>query len=209
MTVNFKEEIRKDSELMLDKHNVRDEFKGMTVEKRKEYCDNEVRNFDVMLLNVTGDLNTSTIIRTCHALGVRKVIIAGKNRFDNRGLVGVENYTNIERHPCLSDDLIIDETVVMEIFKSDNYFPIFVETGGEILNHFRWEDRIPNIHEGKIPLLIFGNEGRGIGDNILALRDKIDSLTVGIPMKGIVRSFNVSNAASIVIYDMVSKLGWI
>jgi tRNA G18 (ribose-2'-O)-methylase SpoU len=206
MTVNFKDEIRKDAEAMLDHHNVRDEFKSMSVEARKEYCDNDRVGYDVLILNVTGDLNVSNILRTSLCLGAGKVITVGRQKIDARGFVGCDNYINIEKHSALSDDLVIDENVVMDVFKSNpNYLPVFVETGGETLGEFSWKDIVGN----KRPLLIFGNEGRGIGDNILALRDKIDSITVGIPMKGVCRSFNVSAAAAIVSWSLVEGMGWV
>lgn len=205
MTVNFKDEIRKDAERMLDKHNVRDEFKSMTVEERKEYCDNDRVGYDVLILNVTGDLNVSNIVRTSLCLGAGKVITVGRQKIDARGFVGVDNYIDIEKHDALSEDLVIDENVVMDVFNSDNYLPVFVETGGETLGGFSWKDKVGD----KRPLLILGNEGRGIGDNILALRDKIDSITVGIPMKGVCRSFNVSAASAIVSWSLVEGMGWI
>jgi len=80
--------------------------------------------------------------------------------------------------------------------------------GGENLKNINWKDRLTKTDGTSYrPLLIFGNEHRGIGDNIFALRDKLPrSMVVSIPMKGVLRSLNVSASVAMVGWDMVSEL---
>jgi tRNA G18 (ribose-2'-O)-methylase SpoU len=211
--VNFSNEIRKDAEAMLDKHNVLPQFKGMTVEERQEYSKADRLPYDVCLLNLTGDLNTGTIIRSAYLLGASRVWIVGRRKIDQRSTVGVENYIDIAKVGGLcEDDLTIDENVFMDVINSNpHYMPVFCETGGVTLGNFDWCSSLMNSENNEYyrPLLIFGNENRGIGDNILNLRDHLErSMTVAIPQKGVLRSFNVSSAASIMCWDLVSKMTW-
>lgn len=107
------------------------------------------------------------------------------------------------------DTLDIEESVFMDMLaKNKDYFPIFVEMGGENLKDIDWKNRLTKA-DGKLyrPLLIFGNEHRGIGENIFALRKDIpNSMVVSIPMKGVLRSLNVSASVAMVTWDMVSQL---
>lgn len=216
--VNFKEEIRKDAEAMLDKHNVLPQYKGLSVEERQEISKADRLPYDVCLLNLTGDLNVGTIIRSAHLLGASRVWVVGRRKVDQRSTVGAENYIEIEKVGGLNeDDLTIDEDVFLGVINSNSrYMPVFCETGGEMLGQFEWLDAMkvcPQNPDGENnlfrPLLIFGNENRGIGENILALRERMErSLTVAIPMRGVMRSFNVSTAAGIMMWDLVSNMGW-
>ena len=106
-------------------------------------------------------------------------------------------------------NLEIDDSVFLEMINRDeNYFPIYVETGGENLNDIIWKNLLKK-SEGQYykPLLIFGNEGRGIGENIFNLRDKLKrSAVVSIPMRGVLRSLNVSASVAMVTWDMVEEM---
>jgi len=213
--VNYAEEIKKDSETMLDKHNVLPMYKEMTVEERQAISTADRLPYDVCLLNLTGDLNVSTIIRSAHLLGAEKVWVVGRRKVDARGLVGAENYISVDKVGGLKDDgLTIDEETFLTVISSDeNYMPVFVETGGETLGSFSWENILntnpknPENSRYYRPLLILGNEGRGIGDNILDLRDKLErSITVGIPQRGVMRSLNVASAGAIIMWDLISNM---
>lgn len=208
--VNLAEERQKDISAMQNIQNVREEFKSLTLEQAKDKCLADRLPFDACFLNITSDLNVSTSIRSLHLLGVEKIFVLGKRKLDRRALVGAEFYSDIEYMGGLNlDTLEIDESVFMEmISRNEDYFPVFVEMGGESLQDINWKDRIKK-EEGKNyrPLLIFGNEHRGVGENIFALREKMDrSMVVSIPMNGVLRSLNVSASVAMVTWDMVSKL---
>ncbi len=208
--VNLTHEREKDLTAMADPRNVREEFKKLSLESCHDYCKNDRLPFDACLLNITSDLNVSASIRTLHLLGVDKIYIIGKNKLDRRALVGAEFYTNIEKMGGLNlDDLTIDESVFLTMVqRRDDYYPIFVEMGGENLIHIDWKLRLANPNGGIYrPLLIFGNEHRGIGDNILSTREKMPhSLLVSIPMRGVLRSLNVSAAVSMITWSITSNL---
>lgn len=216
--VNFADEIRKDAEAMLDKHNVLPQFKALSVEERQAITEADRLPYDVCLLNLTGDLNVGTIIRSAHLLGASRVWVVGRRKVDQRSTVGAENYIDMVKVGGLrEDDLTIDEDVFLDVINSNpRYMPVFCETGGEMLGAFNWRSALTpamraldSSDDMYRPLLIFGNENRGIGDNILGLRDQLQrSMTVAIPMRGVMRSFNVSTAAGIMMWDLVSGMGW-
>lgn len=225
--VNLNVERQNDIAAMQNPQNVRAEFKGLTLEDCKEKCAEDRLPFDACFLNITSDLNVSASIRTLHLMGVDKIFIIGKKKLDRRALVGAEFYTNIEYMGGLNlDTLEVEDSVFLEmITKNKDYFPIFVEMGGENLKDIDWENRLKkdnqlnNINEDNKnieknaniqyyrPLLIFGNEHRGIGDNILALKDNLlRSIVVSIPMKGVLRSLNVSASVAMVTWDLVKEM---
>lgn len=214
--VNLNEERQKDIAAMQNPENVRSEFKGLTLEQCQEKCASDRLPFDACFLNITSDLNVSASIRTLHLMGVEKIFILGKKKLDRRALVGAEFYTDIEYMGGLNlDTLEVESDVFMEMLsKNEDYFPIFVEMGGENLKDVNWKSRLKkNNQEASLenalyrPLLVFGNEHRGIGDNILALKDNLSrSMVVSIPMKGVLRSLNVSASVAMVAWDMVSEI---
>lgn len=208
--VNLNEERQKDITEMQNPQNVRAEFKGLTLEECQEKCFEDRLPFDACFLNITSDLNVSASIRTLHLMGVDNIFILGKKKLDRRALVGAEFYTKIDYLGGLNlDTLEIEDTVFLELLsKNDDYFPIFIEMGGENLKDVDWKQRLKN-SEGKSyrPLLIFGNEHRGIGENILKIKDSLTrSMVVSIPMKGVLRSLNVSASVAMVTWDLVSEM---
>lgn len=208
--VNLNEERQKDIAAMQNPQNVRSEFKDLTLEECQEHCRQDRLPFDACFLNITSDLNVSTSIRTLHLMGVDKIFVLGKRKLDRRALVGAEFYTDIEYMGGLNlDTLEIENEVFLDmISKNEDYYPVFVEMGGENLKEVQWKTRLTK-PDGKLyrPLLIFGNEHRGIGNNIFALRkDLPNSIVVSIPMKGVLRSLNVSASVAMVTWDMVSQI---
>lgn len=208
--VNLNEERAKDITAMQNPQNVRNEFKTLTMEECQEQCKADRLPFDACFLNITSDLNVSTSIRTLHLMGCEDIYVLGKKKLDRRALVGAEFYQEIKYMGGLNlDTLEIEDEVFMELIaKNPDYFPIFVETGGENMKNVDWKARLQK-SEGQHyrPLLIFGNENRGIGDNIFALRDNLPrSMVVSIPMKGVLRSLNVSGSVAMIAWDLVSNL---
>jgi len=182
--------------------NVQDQYKNLTVPEIQEIARSKTKPFAVAILNVTGELNTSTIVRTAHNFGCELVLIIGRRRFDNRGLVGCGNYSNISRIEAVDDDGNIDEEIFIRAMKENNLVPFFMETNGIDIREADW-------YHAK-PCLIFGNEGRGIPENILATRDKFkNSQIIEIPMAGVMRSHNVATSAAIAMWNLCDSLKWI
>lgn len=204
----FSELIKKDYEEKNNKFNVRPEIKNKTLEELQNLANKDRSNFEIMLLNITGDINSGMLIRLGHLMGAQKIIILGRRKIDERTTVGAEHYQNIEKHNGLNEDLTINKEEFFKILdKNKSYFPVFIEIGGKNLKKVKWKNEIP---KNSTPIFIFGNETRGISEEILqeAQARKLGTI-VSIPQKGVLKSFNVSTAASIVLWDYVKEMNLI
>lgn len=188
--------------------NVADEYKKNSVDKNREIARNKRHDTSICVLNVTGGLNISSIFRCAHNLGFKENIVFGKTAFDRRGLVGSQNYSDITKIEGLGENGAINVELFNKTMEERQLFPIFVETGGTFLNEVHWGNMFDRYlrGDGLKPCLVFGNESSGIPQEILDTVDNYAlSFVVTIPMLGVMRSFNVSNAAAIVMWDWVAK----
>ena len=209
MTINYKDEIKKD--MRESGFNVHKRYDTLTVPELKEICERQQNPFAVCALSVTGDLNVGSMIRTASLYGAEKFFIFGRRKYDRRGVVGANNYIEVEAIEGLRKtdagelDGFDSRWFWSNMFASP-YTPVFVEQGGEILGQFNWKDQIVDR-----PCLVFGNENRGIPENILNNKDMYDhnSFRVSIPQRGVIRSHNVSVASGIVMHDMCKDMGWL
>ena len=198
----FKEKIREDS---ANGWNVHDHLKNMSVEEINEWCEPHRLSFSVCLLSITGDLNIGVMIRTAHNLGASSVITIGRRIYDKRSTVGSHNYIPLHRiNGFLPNSCEIDVNIFSKTMKDFGLFPIFIETGGEDLGTFSWKDKLSKT--SLTPCFVFGSEGEGISDDILSTKEEFRSFIVGIPQRGAIRSFNVSAAGAIVLWDFVKEI---
>lgn len=203
--IDYNELAKADITASLGSYNVHDHLKDLSINELRSLCDADRLPFGACVLNVTGELNVGTIVRNALLTGAQKVGIIGRRKYDKRGTVGSYNYINVERiEGLMDDDISIDPDVFWNWIDENRYFPIFVEQGGDMINDISWKDLIYN-ESPLLPCLVFGNENRGIPDNILNdPRGKI----VSIEQRGVIRSYNVGSASAIVMYSMVSDMGW-
>lgn len=203
--INYQELANEDIGKSLHHLNVHDHLKGMEVPDLRALCDKDRLPFGVCVLNITGELNVGTVIRNALLTGARKVAVIGRRKIDKRGTVGSENYIEVERIDALLDDgLTIDAEVFWAWLRKNDFKPFFVEQGGTPLNTIDWYNWVMSI-QPLFPCLIFGNENRGIQSDIL---DDRRGRIISIPQKGVIRSYNVSSASSIVMYSMVNGMKW-
>ena len=190
--------------------NVHDNLKGLSVDELKEISLSDRLPWHTLCLNLTGDLNIGTIIRTSHCMGATSVIIFGRRKIDNRGIVGSDNYIRVERISAVDEKLIYDTNLFVSYLKEKNLTPVFVETGGILLSSINWKTIIKNIHEtGNEICLIMGNETDGIPTDILNVISEFpNSFKVSIPQRGVIRSVNVSVAHAMIVSNMCSSMEW-
>jgi tRNA G18 (ribose-2'-O)-methylase SpoU len=190
------------TENMKNTFNVRDELKNLTVPEIKVIHDSDRLPFDVCFFNVEGDLNLSVGIRSASLLGARRVFVFGRKKFDNRGLVGTDKYIDIISVPGLKDDGVTIDINAFERMVSDyNIHPWLIEHGGYNLYDIKWKFYAESYDESIC--LVFGNESNGLPQEII---DTYRFTLVSIPQYGVMRSFNVSAAASIVMYEVSKAL---
>lgn len=187
---NFSEMIKEDNAKL---YNVRDELKPLNVKAIYDWRNNgQTLPFAVGLLNITGDLNMGMILRSAEILGAERALIWGRRKMDNRSLVGADNYLPIS---WLGGDEIFAPQLDKDL-QAHNYVPVFAEHAGASL------EQVPMLQLVKKPCFIFGREATGIPPEVLQYFAG-KSLTVSIPQYGALRSFNVSAAAAMVMWEYV------
>lgn len=208
MTVIFKDEIAKDMNLSSSPHNVHDHLKCLSISDRKDIADSDRLPFAVGMINILGDLNTCSIIRSAHIFGASEVFVFGRNKIDHRATVGAEHYTNIVRVPCQNKETLEIDPREIETTLGDKYFPVFIEQGGTFVSDLSDSDCADLFLSMRNPCFIFGNETRGIPENILTYPFK-NAMKLSINQRGVIRSLNVGVAAGVVLHDITSKMKWI
>lgn len=191
--------------------NVLDQYKCFSIQELQQITKQKTFPFWVMTLNVLGDLNVSTVIRSAHLFGAEKCIIFGRRKIDNRGLVGAANYTPVEKVLAVDDNLNLQLNVFIDYMKNNKLVPIFIEHGGENCFEFSWkyhiEERI--LSSKHKPCLILGTEKDGIPLSFIEEGKKhLNGLIVSIPQRGVLRSHNLSMAFSSIVTCMIYQMGW-
>ncbi len=147
----------------------------------------------LLLFNLDGNMNVGMILRTAVVLGCSTVYLVGKKRYDPRSTVGAKNYITIHHVPSIDDPKLF--------FDSNNLQPILLEQGGEPLETFSFA---PFLKESttKLPTIVLGCESTGIPPSWLEAKL---GPTISISQMGVLRSLNVSIAASIFLYEYVKQ----
>ena len=180
-------------------YNVRDEYKDNSYEQNVAITRNEQRPFSVGAINITGELNIGMMIRSACLLGAENFYIFGRKKFDKRSTVGAEKYINIVQYtfddPIHADESILNQLTLM------NHDIILCETGGEVLGKNTWTEhkQYPPVQH---PLFLFGSESHGIPEKVSNAFDR----KISIPQRGVLRSFNVSAAMNIIVWDYVKEM---
>ena len=148
----------------------------------------------VVLDHVSSCNNVGSVFRTSDALLIGKIYLCGitatpPDKEIHKTALGAENTVEWE-HLATTEEAV-------EILKNEGYTIIAIEQveGSIPLNEF-----IPA--PGEKLALIFGNEVRGVQQEVVDLCDK----TIEIPQFGTKHSFNISVSAGIVLWDLFNKL---
>ncbi len=134
--------------------------------------------------------NAAAIIRSAEACGFHKVIALEKqNVFDPNLTVtkGAETWVEVEKMPPTMETI--------KQIKKRGYKIVAVSPEKNTV-------MLPDFTISEPLALIFGTEWEGVSEDILDLADE----TLAIPMYGFTKSFNVSVAAAICMYEMKQKL---
>lgn len=184
--------------------NVRDDLKDKTLPELQDICRDAILPFAVCALNVTGDLNLGIMMRTAALMGAEKFIIYGRHNYDSRTTVGAQNYIEVVKAGSINHNGEIDYSQFWITLFERGYVPIFFDTGGQSLGTFDMKEISLMRSRNWKPCLIFGNEGLGIPQELL--NKELAPLVLTIPQRGVLRSLNVSAAASIAIHHFSSFL---
>lgn len=170
------------------KYNVHTCFQNKSKEELKKISTSLALPVHLMLFNLDGNMNIAMSIRTAAVLGCSDVWIVGKRRYDARPEVGSNHYVNIHKVDSISP----------EFFKEHNLQPILVEQGGTALEEVNFKP-----YFSKTVCFIVGSESHGIPSEFL--NSMKESPRVSISQYGLIRSLNVSIAASIVLFEYLKQ----
>lgn len=193
---------------LYSERNVPDDLKHLSVAELQQITVERTFPFRVMLLNVLGDMNVATVIRSAHLMGAESCVVFGRRKMDNRGLVGAANYTPVEKIWAVDEDLTLQTHTFVQYCAQHEVMPVFVEQGGHNVFDYDWKTlEFTCTQLNRKIMLVMGTERDGIPPEILQAGAKLGPV-VSIPQRGVIRSHNLSMAFAIVAGSMVKDLGW-
>lgn len=202
-TRNYKEMV---AESMEDSRfwNVHDLYKGMSIEELRDIQARMTLPFSVCVINLTGDLNVGMIARSACIFGASQVYIFGRRKYDKRSTVGAQNYLPIVRVDGFRDDDTLDPEAFRRMLRTFGLHPIFIEQNGWALEEIQrdWSQVLNLTPQGRQPCIILGNESEGVPPSFMDEGATVISIT----QRGVLRSLNVSAAASIVMHSLSTYL---
>jgi tRNA (guanosine-2'-O-)-methyltransferase len=184
-----------DSPPKLTSFNVISELQHLSVEELREIAKSRQLPYAVALANITGDLNTGVIIRSACVLGAQRVFIFGKKKYDRRSTVGAHNYIELMHFESHTETEPFIWSESLQIIRVNGYTPVLIEQGGAPLFDFA-----PSQSASPV-CLVFGAEDTGIPRDVCQ-----SELCYTIPQPGVLRSLNVSTAASIAMWHTMMEL---
>lgn len=196
-----------DSRVMVEeaasKHwNVHDNLKGLSIEELREINEKDRLPFAVCAINITGDLNVGIMLRTACVMGAERFFIIGRRKYDKRSTVGAYNYMDVVRVDALDDNGEIDVDMFNQVMAEYGYRPICFETGGMKMFMSAGQFSFKSFYDASEKVcLVFGNEGIGLPIELTS-----QHFCLSIPQRGVLRSLNVSSAASMAMYEIAKQL---
>lgn len=167
--------------------NLLDRFKEWSTEEVAKEVQATAFPYAIAVQNIQGDFNLGTVIRNANVFGAKEVIyFDGKRKFDPRGCVGAQYYSNVRYYETFGQVLSLKEQYTFVAIENNINRPC------QFLHEFKWP---------KNPLIFLGQEGQGLTKEVL---DNCEHY-VSIKQFGSIRSLNLGTASGIVMYDLVNK----
>jgi len=192
--------------------NVRTEFQDFNQVLLKKIQNSLSKKYSILLFNIRTNGNIAMTIRTACLLGCKEVIICGRKHYDRRFTTGSHNYIPISYWntplkvsiKCLNSietEEIVYYNPVEFVKMCGDRTPIFIEQGGKDIRNVSWK-LLEN------PLLIVGNESDGIPSFFIKTVKRLipETIVISIPQFSVMRSLNVSVAASIAMWEVAKEL---
>lgn len=173
------------------KYNVHTVFQHHTPEKLKTISESLAIPVHLLLLNLDGNMNIAMSIRTAAVLGCSDVWVIGRRKYDARPEVGARHYIRIHK---------MESVDPATFFAEHGLQPILVEQGGTSLEEMRFA---PYIKRTTPVCFVMGSESHGISPEWMSILS--GEPRVSISQYGMIRSLNVSIAASIVLYEFMKQ----
>jgi tRNA G18 (ribose-2'-O)-methylase SpoU len=171
-----------------DTRNVVDAYRYWTREAIIADIDRRRHPLHVAIENFGHDANIGSVVRTANAFAVDTVHIVGRRRWNRRGAMVTDRYQRLRHH---------DGTAALLDYAAGAGLTVVAV------------DNVPGaarLEETPLPrqcLMVFGQEGPGITDDIRAGA----ALTVSIAQFGSTRSINAAVAAGIAMHAWITQHG--
>lgn len=170
----------------INRPNLAEKYSGWTLDLVKKDLKESAFPFAVMMEHWQGDFNIGTCFRNANAFGARELFyLGGKRKYDPRGCVGVQYYSDIKFLENYNSLLSL----------KDRYVFIGIDNvpGSVSMENFQWP---------KNALMIFGEESKGLTEQVIQMCDKV----VAITQYGSVRSLNAGTASGIAMFSYTSQI---
>lgn len=169
-----------------DRRNVVDRYRYWRTEAIVEDLDLRRHSFHVAIENWQHDLNIGTVVRNANAFMAMSVHIVGKRKWNRRGAMVTDRYQHVVHHPTVAGFLEEMKERELQVIGVDNL-----------------PGSVP-IEEVTLPrncVLVFGQEGPGLSEQI---RNVVD-LVVSITQFGSTRSINAGVASGIAMHTWIKQ----
>lgn len=145
----------------------------------------KVHDLAIATIYLEKDINIGGIIRTANAAAVKEVVIVGKRKVNWAGITSAKGGIEITKLRSLDEFL--------DYVEEKKYYLCALEISSDAKNIFDF--KYP-----KNPIIVVGNEGRGLPRRLLDLSEIIK-----IPQYGNVECLNVATSLAIAIFDWIRK----
>lgn len=164
-----------------DRRNVGDEYRYLTMAAIRADLSSRRAGLHIAIQNWEHDFNIGSIVRTANAFNVDAVHILGRRRWNRRGAMVTDRYLDVVHHENL-----------------DEFWSFLAGRGVTPVGVDNLPGSVP-LESARLPrecCLIFGSEGPGLTDEVVAGTSRL----VAITQYGSTRSINAGAAAAIAMY---------
>ena len=169
-----------------DTRNVVDKYRYWNREAIVADLDQYRHSFHVAVGNWGHDFNIGTVVRNANAFMAKAVHIVGKRRWNRRGAMVTDRYQHVFHHASVKEFVEWSVAEAVTIIGIDN-IPGSVP--------------IENSALPKDCVLVFGQEGPGLSDEMIQATTQILAIT----QYGSTRSINAGVASGIAMYEWLSQ----
>ncbi|HJM98137.1 MAG TPA: RNA methyltransferase [Acidimicrobiales bacterium] len=169
-----------------DTRNVVDKYRYWNREAIVADLDQYRHSFHVAVENWEHDFNIGTVVRNANAFMAKAVHIVGKRRWNRRGAMVTDRYQHVFHHASVKEFVEWSVAEAVTIIGIDN-IPGSVPIENSVLP--------------KDCVLVFGQEGPGLSDEMIQATTQILAIT----QYGSTRSINAGVASGIAMYEWLSQ----
>lgn len=183
-------------------------YMNVPYNKLKKIQQNLSWKYQVAVTNLNSNLNIGAIYRTGCLLGMDKYIILGKKIYNPRSQVGLDcvgiEYLNAfdklrDRYDSSTIENF-DVNMFQKYVHKNHLIPILIEQGGINLLNVNFSKKEKKLNTNEKYVFVFGNETHGVPSNLISLAKKMKWMILSIPQWGTAHSYNVSQAANIIMW---------